>query len=168
MNEGVDVAAAQDVAANNEIAERMRVREVLERYLHSLDARDRDALSSCFSTDATARFHAGRAEERSTCGRDAIVDEIFQNQFRVDCSNHTLSNIVIRLKGYRASSITFAVAHLVIGSKVLVRGLRYDDELVKVSGDWRIESRLHTPLWQYDAAAVEPRIAKYTRERALR
>jgi hypothetical protein len=44
------------------------------------------------------------------------------------------------------------------GGQVLVRGLRYDDRLVREDGAWRIASRRHNPLWQYETVSVLPRV----------
>jgi hypothetical protein len=41
---------------------------------------------------------------------------------------------------------------------VLVRGLRYDDRLLRENGEWRIEARRHNPLWQYETRCVPPRV----------
>jgi SnoaL-like domain len=42
--------------ASEEVIERMRIREVLEKYLGSLDDKDWDGIASCFTEDAIAQL----------------------------------------------------------------------------------------------------------------
>jgi hypothetical protein len=59
-----------------------------------------------------------------------------------------------------------AVAHLIEGvagpGHVMVRGLRYEDRLVRQADGWRIAHRIHRSLWQYDAEAVSPDLRQRT------
>jgi hypothetical protein len=48
------------------------------------------------------------------------------------------------------------VATLQTGERLVVRGLRDPDELVRVAGAWRIRRRKHQPLWQYAATPTAP------------
>jgi len=134
------------------------IREVVERYFYSLDARDPEALLSCFTQDATARYHVGNIGERATVGARAIADEIMANQRRYPASNHTASSVYMVDRGDHVAVCTFAVAHVYNGAIIVVRGLRYDDDFVREDGAWRIRARSHAPQWQYEAAGVPPQM----------
>ena len=75
-------------------------------------------------------------------------------------TNHQISSVRISPAGEGCASDMFAIAHVVDRERslVLVRGLRYEDELVREEGEWRIQRRTHTPQWQFEAAAVPPAI----------
>ena len=132
------------------------VRLRLEAYFSCIDRRDWKGLGECFAANASAVYNSGSAKQLA--GREAIVQRLRVVE-RFAATNHTLSNTHISVVDDGARAITLALAHLVPaeGGKVLVRGLRYDDELALDAGTWRIRRRAHQPLWQYEAASVVPR-----------
>jgi len=42
--------------------------------------------------------------------------------------------------------------------KIIVRGLRYRDQVVRLKEGWRISALEHGPLWQFEALATAPSI----------
>jgi hypothetical protein len=80
-------------------------------------------------------------------------------------TSHAVASQQITLDGGLAHADTFVVAHLVEGAvagpgAILVRGLRYTDDLVRTEEGWRIAHRRHHSLWQYEAKAVSPDLSK--------
>ena len=133
------------------------IRRTIETYMFGVDAKDRDALSSCFSPQAEARYHSGTEDEYLAVGGEAIASRIYESCRRFSASNHSISNFVTDVQGAIATSNTFAVAHVVIGEKGLIRGLRYEDTLHRSESGWVIARRVHTPLWQTEVTVETPR-----------
>jgi ketosteroid isomerase-like protein len=142
-----------DVDAGQEPA----IRSLLDRYFNAIDRRDFDLLATCFTPDVEFEFNLETKIEVK--GRDALMAR-FAGMRKPYASSHAVSNAGITVAENKASAITFAVVNVVLdpgpGARVLVRGLRYDDELVRDAGSWRICRRKHNPLWQYEAVTVSP------------
>ncbi len=133
-------------------------RAVIETYLHGVDAKDEAELLGVFAEDAEALYHRGSADERRTLGRDGIVGEIVRSIARFTASNHSISNFTVKLNGDAARTDTFAIANVVFGTRMLVRGLRYQDLIVRTPAGPVIRERVHTPLWQTELATVPPKM----------
>jgi hypothetical protein len=143
-----------------EAADRVAIREVLERYLFALDRRDFSGLASCFGSDAQAEYvlSASGPPERLSG-----VDEIVSFLRRIEAfpaSTHTWGNAGIQIDGDGAESDLLVTATLVNGpaasARVSVRGIRYVDRLVRSGDGWLIAHRRHAPIWQYDVASQNP------------
>jgi ketosteroid isomerase-like protein len=153
-------SAVDDAAPLRAFVEKAAVCEVLENYFHGLDAREEDRLAACFTDDAAATHHSGSDTEFTLAGGAAIA-RYFCELFRsFTATNHTLSNSVIQVTGDAATADTFAIAHVISNDRVRVRGIRYLDELVRVSQHWRICKRTHIPRWQYEADPVKPSLSR--------
>ena len=152
----MDLNAADDPASLRAFVEKAAVREVLENYFHGLDAREEDRLAACFTDDAVATHHSGSDTEFTLTGGAAIARYFCGLLRTFTATNHTFSNSVIRVTGDTATGDTFAIAHVISDNRVRVRGIKYLDELARVSQQWRICKRTHIQLWQYEAAAVKP------------
>lgn len=135
----------------------LRIRTIIERYFNAVDRRDFDLLGTCFTDDVDFEFNLETKIEVK--GRDALIAR-FMGMNKPYASSHAMSNTGITVTGNKASSITFAVVHSVLtagpGARVLIRGLRYDDEHVFGAQGWQIRRRKHNPLWQYEATTVKP------------
>ena len=143
--------------------DRLAVRNTLERYLVCLDRRDFPGLAACFTEDAEANFEV--APER-LIGAHAIVD-FLRTIENYSASTHAWGNVSIVVQGDGAESDLFVVATLLRGpaatGRISVRGVRYQDRLVRSSGGWLIAERVHSALWQYDVVARAPFSAEATR-----
>ena len=135
------------------IADHVRIRAVLEDYFSAIDQRDLTFLLTCFTEDAEATYNAGTADARPAQGGAKMCAMLVKRAAIFASSNHSVSNITICIEGDRATSTTFAVVHANGGDHIVVRGLRYDDELVKQGDAWKIARRRHAPLWQHEVAA---------------
>ena len=128
---------------------------VMRRYLYSVDARDSSLLTSCFSEQATAVFNDTTDARFELRGNHAIATRLLQVVSNFASSCHGIANCAVRRLGALEADLdTFVTAHILAGDRVSSRGLRYRDRLVKEGGAWRISSRVHTPLWQFDHPAV--------------
>jgi hypothetical protein len=129
---------------------RMVVREVIERYALALDGRDLPALEACFDpqaifvVSAAARFDVASVED-SVVGPGwpairALLESVFA-RFRT--TTHFLGQSSIETAGTSARSETYAVSFgaAVDGDSVVMRSVRYLDELRLGGGAWRILHR---------------------------
>lgn len=140
-------------------ADRSEIGVVIERYFHTMDARDWAGFADCFTEGAVMTLHHGTGSDTPLNGRRAIAETIQGRIDSYDATVHARGNVEIALDGDRARASTHAVAYILLKGAVLVRGLRYVDELERAAaGSWRIARRLHIPLWQYEAPAVTPSI----------
>ncbi len=146
-----------DTATLREFVDKSKVREVLDNYCHGLDGREEGRLAACFTEDAVATHHSGSDTEFTLTGGAAIAHYFCTLMRKFTASNHTACNSVIELTGKTATVNTFAIAHVVEGNRVRIRGLKYIDEFVRTDSEqWRIQKRTHIQLWQYEADAVKP------------
>jgi hypothetical protein len=139
-----------------EFIEKAQVREVLENYFQGLDTRDETRLAACFTEDALAIHHSGSDTEFSLSGGAHIAHYFSTLMPKFLATTHACCNLVVQLNGDMASASTFAIAHVVDGPRVRIRGLRYIDQLVRGSHAWRIQRRTHIQLWQCEADSVTP------------
>lgn len=136
------------------LLDELAVRRVMDRYLAALDRRDFDGIAACFTDDAPIVYLNGQV---SVVGGRALGDYLrFVTNF--SASNHTVSSFSVEIDGAHASLDTLAVAILVEGGadtgRILVRGIHYEDWLVRHDDRWLIERRNHGATWQYEADAV--------------
>ena len=131
-----------------EVLDHVRIRAVLEDYYAAVDLRDREFLIACFTEDATATYQCGTPDENTTHGSVVIADTLLGIAGKMVNSTHGVSNMTIRIDGTSARSTTFSVIQANTGEKIIERGLRYDDELVRLGNVWKIAVRRHRALWQ--------------------
>ena len=140
------------------LLDRRAVRDLIGRYFYGIDRKNRDLILSCFSEDAVYEFVL---EERVLRGIGEL-SKVFGGSASSGLaqSSHGINSQSLLLDGDRGEADTFAVAHLVEGlagpGRILVRGLRYRDDLARGPQGWRIVHRRHHSLWQYEAASMSP------------
>lgn len=142
------------------LTERLLVRETIERYFFGVDAQDEDALIACFANEASAEYHRMTPEQKTVRGGLAIARDVYASCSQFTSSNHSVSNFVVNITSDGADANTFAIAHVIVRAKAFVRGLRYQDHLVREVKGWRIARRVHVPLWQIEAEVLPPAFAR--------
>lgn len=146
---------------SNEI-EALGPRSVIERYFAAIDARDWALLETCFVPDVEMCVTA--SDRHGTSGHWAHgfgeVRALMNTLAQFPASTHVLANAFVQMSDTAsADSITNAIAYVVDTSaggheRVIVRGLMYFDRIVNDGSGWRLQRRVHVPLWQYEAAAM--------------
>lgn len=140
-----------------ELLTKLAIRDVVERYFQALDGEDGDLLATCFADDAKVIYHTGTPGEFGQNDGSSAVEYLVSNMKNYRLRNHGALNIrVTLLAPDRAKSLTNAIAVLWKKDRLHFRGLRYEDELRLANGEWRIVTRRHSPLWQFDADPVSP------------
>lgn len=136
------------------LLDKQGVRDACMRYWAGVDQKDAELFGSAFTADAELSLFGG---ERVVQIADMIAKGKLGGEYPHTC--HTLANQTVTVTGDTATAVSFVVAHLIPETgPILVRGLRYNDELVREGSGWRIARREHHTLWQYDAESVVPHL----------
>ncbi len=116
------------------------------KYCWALDERDWDSLSEVFSSDAYAKY--GVTEHK---GIDSIIEKCQKALLPLDFSHHMVTNHVVELEGDEATCKCYFQAQHVRNStpggvNFIIAG-KYEDELIRIDGEWKISSRVLTKIW---------------------
>jgi 3-phenylpropionate/cinnamic acid dioxygenase small subunit len=136
------------------------IRNLIYRYARGVDDRDMDGVLACFTDDADVALEGAP---------EGIVDlrSFYAGLFQEgpggigEASTHLMANVLVEVDGDSAHAETQAVAYLLRGDTVMVRGIRYDDACARTPAGWRIERRRHRAEWQYEVPAT--RVSSLTR-----
>ena len=130
-----------------ELSDRAAIHDVIMRYAMSVDQRDWKTFVECFTPDAYAEYSgvaAGPGVEKILAHVKGIEDKAV--------STHFMENQLIEVSGDVATVETYASSHLPWkqgeGPTFRVRGLRYESELVRQDGRWRIRRHTHGVDWE--------------------
>lgn len=133
--------------------DKLAIQEVLTRYAHALDSRNRTLLNDVFLADAEIDYRAAGG----VCGDlQTWQDWLHPAMSRFDSWQHLLSNFVIEISGDRATALTRCYNPLqgrrADGSRYVVHtGASYDDQLVRTATGWRIAKRVLGMDWMDDS-----------------
>lgn len=120
------------------------------RYGAGIDRRDVDFVASCFADDAVADYGgAGHLE-----GGRHIAETLVGRASRLVDSTHFIGGSMVDVDGDEARAETSCIAYLLVdegpAATMRVRGIRYQDRLVRHGTGWRIAYRRHGADWQFD------------------
>jgi 3-phenylpropionate/cinnamic acid dioxygenase small subunit len=140
--------------ALQDLLDRAAIQDLLARYAHAVDRRDLDTVAACFTADASYKGSLGEGTIR-----DALA-ALRDRMERYESTMHLLGNQLIEIEGNRARSETYAIAHHRTNTggdlRLLVVGVRYEDELIRRDGSWAICSRIVHMEWERDDAVFLP------------
>ena len=138
------------------LLDEQEVRDACMRFFAGWDRRDAALFRSAFTADATSE--TGDAQVTRSTVSDALTDGQISTP-SMPFSSHAPSSQVVTVTGDTATADTMVTCHIVTDKgEVLVRGLRYLDDLVRTADGWRIRHKKHLVLWQYDARRIYPHI----------
>ena len=140
------------LAEGNYAEDRAQIEDLQARYLFALDFRDAEAYAATFTEDGVLDYGAGKivgrkaiaemvAGMRATAERQRAADT---SGLRPAAGRHNISNIVLEVNGDRARGTAYWF-HM--GNANPERGAQlnsfghYEDELVKVNGEWLFSLR---------------------------
>lgn len=127
------------------------INQLAYRYAAAVDACDMEMFKSVFTADARLRaFNPGQEEAFNDIrGHDELVsvNEIMTGMF--DQTMHMMTNHLVKLDGDKASGqVMCAARHIPKGQDhVLTINIRYEDDYVRQSGEWKIADRRIHFLW---------------------
>lgn len=120
---------------------RVEIRELVAHYCFTVDARDIEGISRCFTRDGVMRSLDGAM---NASGRDAVIEQ-FHGRFAVlGPSNHFTHDHLIEFDPQdteRATGIVNSHAEVVRHGEALWASLRYHDEYRREDGRWRFRVR---------------------------
>jgi hypothetical protein len=140
------VSHAQARPASSYGEDRAAIEDLQARYLFALDFHDPDLYVSTFTADGVLDYGSGDVK-----GRQAIKDVIARMPKpaavagkRDGAARHNISNIVIKVDGNKAKSISYWFHYS--NDNPDRRGVfdgfgHYEDELIKVNGQWLFTKR---------------------------
>ena len=148
-----------DTMSQQEAADRLAIRELIEAYAHCADRRDAKGQMSLFTEDThfvvymNAKDPAPSTELHS---REALAP-VFADLNKYDATTHFVGqSTIFTLTGDRATGEAYCLAHHVKtdGGKrrLMVASLRYLDTFVKMDGAWLFAERLLYVDWLEERA----------------
>ena len=125
--------------------EQQAIRALLERYCDGVNQRDAEIWGSTWSEDAV--WELPHLDMEGLKGRDTIVAAWLEAMKMFPFVNMMAMPGVIHVEGDRATmqSYTDEVAVTQDGTELRPRG-QYDDECVKVAGEWKFSRRVFSVL----------------------
>jgi hypothetical protein len=141
------------------IADRIAIREVLERYCRGIDRLDAELINEAYWDEAIddhgASFYKGPGKDFAKLA----VPMLFE---RYRCAMHCLHQSLIELHGNRANVETYFVAYACQSLKqagretIEISGGRYVDVMEERNGEWRIRDRVVVIEWGRLDKDLEP------------
>ena len=117
-------------------ADKLAIQELCARYCHTIDGQDSDGWARCFTPDGAFEFdgHVVRGY--------AALRLYADTHTRVMRGRHMTLNHLYEVHGDRASGHATTVVSIatISGYKIMGQG-GYEDDLLKVNGEWKIRYR---------------------------
>jgi SnoaL-like domain len=131
----------------NELADRLAIRALVDAYAHCADRRDADGQKGLFTDDTHFVVYMdgeGTDPSRELNGREALTP-VFADLNRYEATSHFNGQSTVALDGDRASGESYCLAHHLYAEggerKLMVASLRYRDTFVKRDGAWLFAER---------------------------
>jgi ketosteroid isomerase-like protein len=116
--------------------EKLAIQELCSRYCQTIDAQDSVGWASCFAPDGAFEFdgHVVRGHE--------ALRQYADTHTRVMRARHMTLNQLYDVNGDRATGRATTVVSIATigGYKIMGQGA-YEDDLVKINGEWKIRHR---------------------------
>ena len=116
--------------------EKLAIQELCSRYCQTIDAQDSEGWARCFTPDGVFEFDGHVVQ-----GHDALR-RYADTHTRVMRARHMTLNHLYDVHGNQATGRATTVVSIATagGYKIMGQG-PYEDELVKVNGEWKIRHR---------------------------
>jgi hypothetical protein len=127
---------------------------LMNDYFFGLDDRDLEKAVACFTDEVESSYGGIDLPP----GRDAVIEYLRGALGGVRSTRHlaTSSRQVLTKDGGRVK--THAIAYVVLGhgdtGKAQIRGISYDDELVKSAAGWLVARRVHSVEWSITSSVT--------------
>ena len=145
-----------------DIADRLALRELVERYAQAVDAKDVDTVVGLFTEDGRLVSHIPPGTDESPLeqqGHQQLHRALELGLARYRVTTHMIGGQVLHHDGEGLGGVTVCRAHHLYdsrrngsegGSRMLVMALRYHDRYVRSSDGWRFRERLLRLDWLED------------------
>ena len=140
--------------SQQEAADRLSIRELIEGYAHCADRRDAKGQMSLFTADTHFVVFMNAKDPKPSQelqSREALAP-VFADLNKYAATTHFVGqSTIFSLTSNRATGEAYCLAHHVTvegeNRRLMVASLRYLDTLVKVDGDWLFAERLLYVDW---------------------
>jgi len=147
------------VLAEGDVADRMALRDLVERYAQAVDRRDIDTVVSLFTEDGVLLSHLTPGTEERPLerrGHDDLRRGLGLGLAVYSSTTHLIGGQVIdHVAGDAAAGTTACLAHHVYeddegGRRLTVMAIRYEDRYHRDGGGWRFAERRLRLQWSDD------------------
>lgn len=133
----------------DEVADRLEIADVLDRYAYALDDKDWETLRSTFADGATVDYRSAGGPRGSVEDALGWLDTTM-SMFAI--TQHLNANRIIEIDGDEARVRSYVFSPVIAerddGSLDIIHsGGEYEDRLVRTASGWRIAKRVNKVLW---------------------
>lgn len=140
--------------ALQELLDRTAIHDLLIHYARAVDAKDLEAVTACFTNDASYQGSLG------TGAIDRVLAALPERWTRYEKTTHFLASPLIGIVGQTATSDAMALVHHRYETdgeeRDFVVSVRYQDDLVQRDSRWLIRRRRASVEWQRTDPVVVP------------
>lgn len=140
---------AHDAAVDvHVLQDRLDIAANLSRYTYGCDTKDYDLLAAAFLPDAAIDYSSLPPFE---AGFPEFLESCKQTLSALKSTQHFVGNIDVVVDGDRAHCTSYVQAtHVADDGRMFVGAGRYDDDLVRTPGGWKIAARVFRRQWGRD------------------
>ncbi len=129
-----------------ELADRVEIDELLNRYVSALDDNQFDILPTVFTNDA----HISYADAGMDGDYATVSDWLAKQRVQQRVWLHLVGNRRVTLDGDRAQAVSsFFFTGVAHSGNTFFTGGEYHDQMVRTPDGWRIADRVEKQLWNY-------------------
>lgn len=133
------------------LEEKLKLKELVDVFSNLADVKDTNTQAQLFTEDAVLTSYNGDQvfEQR---GRNAIEEACANFLELFDTVYHINGQQVVDIQGDKATGVSYCQVVLIgpneKGERVQnMQGVRYEDEYLKVDGEWKIANRTSHFVW---------------------
>lgn len=130
------------------------IQQLMARYAFAIDAKDYGGIEECFATDATA-IYAGHS--RTLRGHAEIVAHMKRALDLAEVTQHLFTNFIIDVDNDRGQLKCDVLGRHVRGDERLSAGGKYEVELRRSSGKWKITRVSARAVWSEGNTEMLPK-----------
>jgi ketosteroid isomerase-like protein len=131
------------------------IRQLFAVYANAIDAKDYAAISACFTPDAIATY----ASYSDTLSGLAEIEAHMRRALDpLDASQHLFANFIITLEGDAVQVKCDILAQHVRQGQSYLAGGKYDVEVRRVAGIWKIAQLAARTIWSEGNRAMLPSV----------
>lgn len=145
-----------DLTVLRELADRMRIQDVLHREARAIDVRDWALWRTCYTEDADIDWTGNDAIRGRPDELGPWLAKVSEN-FPPPSYQHFVTNFEVTLNGDRATSRVLQLIPVALqgeaGKQMAFCGIWFDDEWVRQKGQWKICKRTEHLAWRHNFPA---------------
>lgn len=140
--------------------DREEIQELMATYAYALDAKDYEGVTACFTADATAAY-AGYSD--TLAGHAQIAAHMKRALEPMDATQHLFTNFIIEVEGDGGELMCSILAQHVCQGENYLAGGKYDVEVRRTAGNWKIARLSARSVWSEGNRALLPKAGVSTK-----